>query len=205
LRKVRGTQYDLGRAEFARHSTSGSAIGIQVKFDWPKKPEIQTSPQHLSSVNLSRRKFGEIAMKVSNVMTSNVQVASPDHTVEQAAWIMGEIDAGILPIAENDRLIGMVTDRDIAVRCVAKGMGPDTKVREVLSDQVKYCFEDQDIKEVSANMAEIQVRRLPVLDRSKRLVGIVSLGDIAMMEMIIEAGEALSGISQPGGRHSQNG
>jgi CBS domain-containing protein len=145
----------------------------------------------------------EIAMKISEVMTPNVRIANPDQTVEQAACLMLELDAGVLPVGDNDRLIGMITDRDIAVRCVAKGKGPDTKVREIMSEEVKYCFADQDIEEVAANMADIQVRRLPVVDRDKRLVGIISLGDIATTEGELEAGEALAGISMPGGKHSQ--
>jgi CBS domain-containing protein len=146
----------------------------------------------------------EIAMKISEVMTHDVRLARPDQTVEQAASLMAEMDAGVLPVGDNDRLIGMITDRDIAVRCVGKGKSPDTKVREIMSEDVKYCFADQDVEEVASNMAEIQVRRLPVVDRNKRLVGIVSLGDIATTGSGIQAGEALSGISLRGGQHSQN-
>jgi CBS domain-containing protein len=142
-------------------------------------------------------------MKVSEVMTPDIRIANPDQTVEQAARIMAEIDAGVLPVGENDRLVGMITDRDIAIRCVAKGHGPNAKVREIMSEEVKYCFADQEVEEVAENMADIQVRRLPVIDRDKRLVGIISLGDIATAEGGMEAGKALSGISQPGGQHSQ--
>jgi CBS domain-containing protein len=143
-------------------------------------------------------------MKVSEVMTPDVRIVSPEQTLEHAARIMGEIDAGVLPVGENDRLIGMITDRDIALRGVAKGKGPGAKVREVMSEEVKYCFADQDLEEVARNMAEIQVRRFPVVDRSKRLVGIVSLGDIATTDGGEEAAEALSGISVRGGQHSQS-
>jgi CBS domain-containing protein len=143
-------------------------------------------------------------MKVSEVMTREILVANPEQTVQQAAQMMADIDAGVLPVGENDRLIGMITDRDIAIRCVAKGNGPDAKIRDVMSHDVKYCFLDQDIDEVTRNMAEIQVRRLPVVDRDKRLVGIVSLGDIATIGEAMEAGEALSGISMPGGQHTQS-
>ena len=94
-------------------------------------------------------------MKVSEVMTPDVRIASPEQTLEHAAQIMGEIDAGVLPVAENDRLIGMITDRDIALRGVAKGKGLSAKVREVMSEEVKYCFADQDLEEVARNMAEI--------------------------------------------------
>ena len=142
-------------------------------------------------------------MNVSDVMAPDVRIARPDQTVEEAACIMAEIDAGVLPVDDNDRLIGMITQRDIAVRCVAKGKGPETKVSEVMSEEVKYCFADQEIEDVAENMANLQVRRLPVVDRNKRLVGIVSLGDLARTGGGTDAGEALSGISQPGGQHSQ--
>jgi CBS domain-containing protein len=99
----------------------------------------------------------------------------------------------------------MITDRDIAVRAVAEGKGPDTPVREVMTEDVKYCFEDDDTADVARNMADIQVRRLPVLTRDKRLVGIISLGDMAVTEGASQAGEAVAGISQPGGQHSQTG
>ena len=98
----------------------------------------------------------------------------------------------------------MITDRDIAVRAIAQGKGPDTPIREVMSQGVCYCFDDQDIGEVTANMAEVQVRRLPVLNRDKRLVGILSLGDIALSDSEAEkCAQALSGISEHGGQHTQ--
>src|SRR5262249_9696431 len=158
-----------------------------------------------TSLFCHKRHLEEIVMKISQMMTHDVRLARPDQTVEQAASLMAEMDVGVLPVGDDDRLIGMITDRDIAVRCVAKGKGPDTRVREIMSEEVKYCFADQDIEEVASNMAEIQVRRLPVVDRNKRLVGIVSLGDMATTGGGIEAGEALSGISLPGGQHSQTG
>jgi CBS domain-containing protein len=96
----------------------------------------------------------------------------------------------------------MITDRDIAIRGIAKGKGPDTKVRDVMTEDVKYCFDDQEIEEVTRNMADIQVRRLPVLNREKRLVGILSLGDIVSRDSKC-AGDALRGISRPGGEHTQ--
>src|SRR4026208_565587 len=109
---------------------------------------------------------------------------------------MAEIDAGALPVGENDRLIGMITDRDIAIRAVAAGKGPDTPVREVMSEQVKYCFEDEDVDHAAKNMGDIQVGRLPGGDRDKRLFGIVSLGDLAVKEKKA-AGKAVSGVSKP--------
>src|SRR5207237_9752530 len=147
----------------------------------------------------------EVAMKVSEAMTRDVRVASPDETIRQAAKTMASLDAGVLPVGENDHLIGMITDRDIAIRGIAQGKGPKAKVRDVMTEDVKYCFDDQDVEEVTRNMADIQVRRLPVLNRDKRLVGILSLCDIATSPEAIEAAEALSGISQPGGQHTQTG
>jgi CBS domain-containing protein len=100
-------------------------------------------------------------------------------------------------VAENDHLVGMITDRDIAVRGIAEDMGPDAKIRDVMTPEVKYCFADQEIDEIAENMADIQVRRLPVVDRDKRLVGILSLSDIATSDELDQAAEALSGISRP--------
>jgi CBS domain-containing protein len=142
-------------------------------------------------------------MKVSECMTRNVKMANPGETLQEAARMMAECDAGILPVSEGDRLVGMITDRDIAVRGIGQGFGPDTKVGEVMSREVKYCYEDDDSDTVLHNMADIQVRRLPVLTREKRLVGIVSLADLAAMGQSARTGEALGGIVRPGGEHSQ--
>jgi CBS domain-containing protein len=142
-------------------------------------------------------------MKIRDCMTKDVKIAAPDESLRDAARMMAELDAGILPVSDGQRLIGMITDRDIAVRGVAAGKGPDAKVREVMSVDVKYCFDHEDVAEVLRNMGDIQVRRLPVLSREKRLVGIVSLGDLATNGAAMMAGNALNGISQPGGEHSQ--
>jgi len=142
-------------------------------------------------------------MRVSEAMTRDVRVANADETIRQAARLMASLDAGALPVGENDRLVGMITDRDIAIRGVAEGKSPDTKVRDVMTAEVKYCFDDQDIGDVTRNMGDLQVRRLPVVNRDKRLVGILSLGDAAVTTDDGAAGEALSSISQPGGQHSQ--
>jgi CBS domain-containing protein len=112
------------------------------------------------------------------------------------------LDCGVLPVAEGDHLVGMITDRDIAVRCLVEGKSPDCKVREVMTKEVKYCFEDEDCDHVAQNMAEIQLRRLPVVDRDKQLIGIVSLADLARNEP--ETALALHGIAQPGGQHNQS-
>jgi CBS domain-containing protein len=147
----------------------------------------------------------EVDMRVAEVMTRDVRLIEPNQTIRDAARLMAEMDAGIMPVREGDRLIGMITDRDIAVRAVAQGRGPDTPVREVMTDEVKYCYEDDDTNDVARNMADIQVRRLPVLTREKRLAGIISLGDMALSDEAGKAGEAVAGISQPGGQHSQTG
>jgi CBS domain-containing protein len=144
-------------------------------------------------------------MQVRDAMSGDVRIANPNQTIRDAALLMAKIDAGILPVGENDRLVGMITDRDIAVRAIALGKGPDTPVREVMTEDVKYCFEEDDVDEVAQNMADIKVRRLPVLNESKRLVGIISLGDLALVDGPDNAGEALCGISEPGGAHSQSG
>jgi CBS domain-containing protein len=144
-------------------------------------------------------------MRVSDKMTRNPRIASPDDAIRDAASIMAQVDTGALPVGENDRLVGMVTDRDITVRPVAQGKGLDTKVREVMTPGVQCCFEDEDLDVVARRMAEEQVRRSPVVSREKRLAGILSLGDVAMGEGPRPAGDALSGVSRPGAAHSQTG
>ena len=136
-------------------------------------------------------------MNVREVMSRDVKIASPEDTLQHAAELMVDIDAGVLPVGENDRLVGMLTDRDITVRAVAKGKAPDrTKVREVMSPEIKYIYEDESLEDAAENMGKLQIRRLPVLNREKRLVGIVSLGDLALKKKG-KAGDALQGISQP--------
>jgi CBS domain-containing protein len=142
-------------------------------------------------------------MKVSEVMTRDVQTIRPDQPVQQAASFMLSADAGSIPVAEGDRLIGMITDRDIAVRGVAKGYGPDTPVRELMTDDIICVRIDDDVEEVATKMSEAQVRRLPVIDQQERLCGIVSLGDLAREADEETAEQALEGVSQPGGEHRQ--
>ncbi|MEK1932476.1 MAG: CBS domain-containing protein [Pararhizobium sp.] len=142
-------------------------------------------------------------MRVSEAMTREVRTASPDQTIQDAASIMAEIDAGIVPVRDNDRLVGMITDRDIAVRAVAKGMGPQARIADVMSREVRYCYEDDDTDDVLENLGDQQLRRLPVVNRDKRLVGILSLGDLATAGANGAAAAALAGICQPGGMHSQ--
>ena len=142
-------------------------------------------------------------MKVSEVMTPNVETVQPDQTVQQAASFMLSADAGSIPVTEGDRLIGMITDRDIAVRGIAKGHGPDTPVREIMTNDIICAREDDDVDEVASKMSEAQVRRLPVIDDDDRLCGIVSLGDLARETSNESAHQALEGVSQPGGQHQQ--
>ena len=142
-------------------------------------------------------------MKVSEVMTDNVQTVRPDQRVQEAASFMLSADAGSIPVAEGDRLVGMITDRDIAVRGIAKGHGPDTPVRELMSNDVICARVDDDIEDAAARMSQAQVRRLPVNDQDERLCGIVSLGDLSREADTDCASEALEGVSQPGGEHRQ--
>lgn len=143
-------------------------------------------------------------MRISECMTRDVQVVKPDQPIREAAQFMLKADAGSMPVCDGERLIGMITDRDIAVRAVAEGHGPDTPVRDAMTDHVDYCFDDDDIEEVANKMSDAQVRRFPVISREdKRLVGIVSLGDISHSEQSDAAQVALEGVSDPGGVHSQ--
>ena len=141
-------------------------------------------------------------MRVSEAMTREVRVATPGQSIRDVAKMMDEINAGSMPVGESDRLIGMITDRDIAIRAVAQGKGPDTPVREVMSsEKVLYCYDDEELDHVAKNMSEHQVRRLPVVNREKRLVGIVSFGDVAQKETR-SAGKAAKGVTKPGGQHA---
>jgi CBS domain-containing protein len=144
-------------------------------------------------------------MKVAECMTVEVEIVGPDQPIREAAQFMLRADAGAMPVGEGDRLVGMVTDRDIAVRAVAEGRGPDTPVRDVMTDEVLFCFEDDEVEEVAMKMSDAQVRRMPVLSREDRaLVGIVSLGDLSRSDQSDAATVALEGITDPGGEHSQS-
>ena len=135
-------------------------------------------------------------MHVREVMTPDVVIASPDDTLQRAAEMMIDIDAGVLPVGENDRLVGILTDRDITIRAVAAGKPPtECKVREIMSPEIRYIYDDELIEDAARNMTELQVRRLPVLNREKRLVGIVSLGDLALKRKS-DAADALKGVSR---------
>ena len=144
-------------------------------------------------------------MKIAECMSADVQVVQPDQPIREAAQFMLRADAGSMPVCDGDRLVGMITDRDIAVRAVAEGRGPDTPVRDAMTDHIDYCFDDDDVEEVAVKMSDAQVRRFPVVSRDdNRLVGIVSLGDLSQADHDDAARAALEGITEPGGEHSQS-
>ena len=138
-------------------------------------------------------------MRISEVMTRGVECTRPDATLQEAAAKMKSLDVGPLPVCDNNRLVGMVTDRDITVRATAEGRPPDrVHVRDIMTPEVVYCFDDALVEDAARMMDEHQIRRLVVLDHDKHMVGIVSLGDIAVEtgdEKLV--GSALEGISAP--------
>eukprot|EP01121_Diplochlamys_sp_Union-15-3_P010664 TRINITY_DN3014_c0_g1_i2.p1 TRINITY_DN3014_c0_g1~~TRINITY_DN3014_c0_g1_i2.p1 ORF type:complete len:151 (-),score=40.58 TRINITY_DN3014_c0_g1_i2:42-494(-) len=139
--------------------------------------------------------------KIKNVMTKNVKLVGPDTTIQEAARKMKESDSGFLPIGKDDKLQGTVTDRDIVIRCIAEGADPkSTTVSKAMSNDIVYCFEDQDLRDAKKIMGEKQIRRLPVLNRDKRLVGVVSLGDLSEDTNV---DDAVSKISKDTGKPSQ--
>lgn len=143
-------------------------------------------------------------MNVRDCMSSDVRTIAPDATIQDAARLMKTLDAGAIPVGENDRLVGMITDRDIAIRCIADGKGPNATVRDAMTTtDLQFIFEDDDLQEASARMSDHKVRRLPVLNREKRLVGIISLGDISHSDVSV-SGAALCQVSEPGGPHTQH-
>lgn len=141
-------------------------------------------------------------MRVSECMHTDVRIIDPQCSLRDAALTMAEIDAGFLPVAEGDRLVGIVTDRDIALRGVGQSRSPEDPIDSVMSQEVCYCFEDEDVDQVLDNMGAIQVRRLPVVSRDKRLVGVVSISDLAHEEGD-KAGSAFDEITRPSSQHSQ--
>jgi CBS domain-containing protein len=137
--------------------------------------------------------------QLKDVMTENVKILSPDATIKDASRQMRDGDFGLMPVGENDRLVGTLSDRDIVVRSVAEGKAPDTKVREVMSEEVMWAYEDDSVEKACQIMSENQIRRLPIINSKKRLVGIVALGDLAVGGANIRpAAQALSEISQVG-------
>ena len=138
-------------------------------------------------------------MQLKDIMTPGVEVIAPEATLQTAARKMQRMDVGPLPVCDGDRLVGMLTDRDITIRAVAEGCDPTTTtVREAMTPDMVYCFEDQDVQEAASLMTQYQIRRLPVLNRNQRLVGMVSLGDLAVSPgNQQQAGEVLEQVSEP--------
>jgi CBS domain-containing protein len=143
-------------------------------------------------------------MKVRQAMTRDVQIANPDDRIQDIARRMAEADIGFMPVGDKERLVGTITDRDIVVRCVAEGKDGDARVRDAMTKDVKYCFDDEDMDHVVSNMGDIQVRRLPVVSRDKRLVGVVTLADAALAHDPEGVGVAMTGVVDPGGQHNQS-
>jgi CBS domain-containing protein len=112
-------------------------------------------------------------------MTEDVYLVTPDQTIAEAALLMREKDVGSVAVHADDKLVGILTDRDLAIRAVADGLDSGTRVRDVMTEGIKYCFDDEEVDEVASNMAELEIRRLPVVNRNKRLVGFVSLSNVA--------------------------
>ncbi|KHK66337.1 MULTISPECIES: CBS domain-containing protein [Pseudomonas] len=136
-------------------------------------------------------------MKINEIMSREVRTISPDTPLREVAQIMRQADIGALVINQNDRMAGMVTDRDLVVRAMAEGMNMDTPVSRIMSDEVRYCFDDEEIDHVAKNMAQIEKRRLPVVNRDKRLVGMVSLANVASCNADKVSANLLRGVAQP--------
>ena len=136
-------------------------------------------------------------MKVDQATSRDVKVARPQQPLRDVAKIMADEDIGSMPVGDNDQFVGMITDRDIAVRAVAQGLGPETLVSKIMSTDVKYCFVDEDVERVAQNLREVQLHRLPVVNREKRLVGILALADLANKDQNGAAAIAVEGISRP--------
>jgi CBS domain-containing protein len=141
-------------------------------------------------------------MRVRDVMTRDVEVARPGDSVRDVAQLMAEIDTGVAPICDGRKVLGVVTDRDIVLRVVAKGLSLDTPATEIMTGPPEYVLETDDLDEASDKMARLQVRRLVVLDSDRQLCGILSLGDVARENEAKDTGRTLEQISEPGGMHS---
>ena len=142
-------------------------------------------------------------MKIRDFMTTEIETVTADQTVKEAAGFMLSADTGSIPVCDEGKVIGMITDRDIAVRGVAEGLGPDTAVRQLMSEKIVCARDDDEVSTVAQRMSEAQVRRLPVLNADGKLVGIVSLGDLSREASDAAANRALEGVSAPGGQHQQ--
>ena len=173
------------RASGSRQA-SGTSMGSGASTRGHEAAGVRTPGTGASRSAASSERIGE-------VMTRKVCLANPEQTIREAAEMMADADVGSLPVGENDRLIGMITDRDIVLRAVAEGRDANTTVREVMTDRIQYCYEDDTVDDVARNMADLGVRRLPVINRDKRLVGIVALsnithcGNIAAQETFLDS------------------
>lgn len=137
-------------------------------------------------------------MKIQEIMTRNVEIIAPSDNVQEAAKKMESLNVGSLPVCDSRRLVGVITDRDIAIRAVAKGQNPgQAKVSDTMTPNLIYCYEDQEVEEAAKLMERHQIRRLPILNRDKSLVGIVALGDLAVDGSRHVSGEVLEGVSEP--------
>ncbi len=139
-------------------------------------------------------------MKIREVMTRDVEAASPNDSILSVAQTMARLDVGVLPVCEGRQIQGMVTDRDITVRAVAQGISPDSPISQVMTGDLEYLYADDDLDRAADKMADSQIRRLPVIDQEQRLVGIVSLGDLAREHKEKVMGRTLEEISEPGGK-----
>lgn len=171
-----------------RGTASESRYG-KCEFAEGEPGEFPCSPPHFTHPN----------MKISEIMTTDVEVVSPEATIKDAAQRMVRLDVGALPVWDGERLVGMVTDRDLVVRAVAEGRDPETTtVGDCMSPKIVYCFEDQSLDEARHTMEEKKIRRLPVLNRDKHLVGILAIGDLAVKtDEDQEVGHTLQEISRP--------
>jgi CBS domain-containing protein len=142
-------------------------------------------------------------MRVADCMSPKVWTIRPSETLRAAANKMLDHDVGALPVTEGERLVGMITDRDIAVRAVARGLGPDAFVQDVMSLEPVHCAGDHEVEGAAGVMREHKVRRLPVLDAERRVVGIITTGDLAQQTRPETWAQTFAGVSEPGGRHSQ--
>jgi CBS domain-containing protein len=189
------------------HGTNGLIHAVRRSAEETLRPLEAQFSQHVQSRQDRARPSGDGADNahgvVADVMTHGARIVTPDDTVQQATRLMRDEDTGVLPVGENDHLVGIVTDRDVALRLVAEGKDPArTKVREVMTQDVKYVYEDEDLGHVAENMAEQQVRRLPVVNRARRVVGVISVGDLTRSGRSgAYAGRAMRGIARETGRH----
>ena len=143
-------------------------------------------------------------MKVAQCMSTELETVTPEQPIQEAARFMLQSDVGVLPVMSGEMLTGMITDRDIAVRAVAQGRGPETLVSEVMTDETISVYDDQDIEDAALLMSDHQIRRLPVKRRDgDQLIGVISLADISRSDEPDAAQAALEGVTDPGGEHSQ--